>query len=122
MPSPNTFDVQYHMKRISKVFTSTHFVDYITTAAPGLKDILVLGKIWYLEQNRPGTGGEGFDTIIVDAPAAGHMLTFLSAPSGLQMPYASGPVRRQARMARRDARGPERGPAYTSSPSPRRCR
>ena len=29
-------EVQYHMKRISKVFTSTHFVDYITTAAPGL--------------------------------------------------------------------------------------
>ncbi len=47
-------DVQYHMKRISKVFTSTHFVDYITTAAPGLKDILVLGKIWYLEQGRRG--------------------------------------------------------------------
>ena len=88
--------VQYHMKRISKVFTSTHFVDYITTAAPGLKDILVLGKIWYLEQNRPGTGGEGFDTIIVDAPAAGHMLTFLSAPSGLADAIRVGPVRRQA--------------------------
>src|SRR5687767_3974989 len=34
-------DVQYHMKRISRVFTSSHFVDYITTAAPGLEDILV---------------------------------------------------------------------------------
>lgn len=88
--------VQYHMKRISKVFTSTHFVDYITTAAPGLKDILVLGKIWYLEQNRPGTGGQGFDTIIVDAPAAGHMLTFLSAPSGLADAVRVGPIRRQA--------------------------
>ena len=88
--------VQYHMKRISKVFMSTHFVDYITTAAPGLEDILVLGKIWYLEQNRPGTGGQGFDTIIVDAPAAGHMLTFLSAPSGLADAVRVGPVRRQA--------------------------
>ncbi|MGI8707633.1 MAG: ArsA family ATPase [Actinomycetota bacterium] len=88
--------VQYHMKRISKVFTSTHFVDYITTAAPGLKDILVLGKIWYLEQNREGTGGHGFDTIIVDAPAAGHMLTFLSAPSGLADAVRVGPIRRQA--------------------------
>jgi len=47
-------EVQYRMKRVSKVFTSTHFVDYITTAAPGLKDILVLGKIWYLEQGRQG--------------------------------------------------------------------
>jgi anion-transporting ArsA/GET3 family ATPase len=90
-------DVQYHMKRISKAFTSSHFVDYITTAAPGLKDILVLGKIWYLEQNRQDTKGEkNFDTIIVDAPAAGHMLTFLSAPMGLSDALRVGPVRRQS--------------------------
>ena len=85
-------DVQYHMKRFSRVFTTTHFVDYITTTAPGLKDILVLGKIWYLEQDR----GEQFDTIIVDAPAAGHMLTFLSAPMGLSDALRVGPVRKQS--------------------------
>jgi anion-transporting ArsA/GET3 family ATPase len=89
--------VQYHMRRISKVFTSTHFVDYITTAAPGLKDILVLGKIWYLEQNREGAGfRHAFDTIIVDAPAAGHMLQFLSAPTGLADAVRVGPIQRQA--------------------------
>jgi anion-transporting ArsA/GET3 family ATPase len=85
-------DVQYHMRRISRIFTSTQFVDYITTAAPGLKDILTLGKIWYLEQDR----GARFDTIVVDAPAAGHMLTFLSAPMGLSDALRVGPVRRQA--------------------------
>ena len=92
-------DVQYHMKRISKVFTSTHFVDYITAAAPGLKDILMLGKIWYLEQgrtSRPGPTPGGFDTIVVDAPAAGHMLTFLSAPMGLADAVRLGPVKRQS--------------------------
>ncbi len=88
-------DVQYHMKRVSKVFTNTHFVDYITTAAPGLKDILVLGKIWFLEQGRGG-GAQDFDTIVVDAPAAGHMLTFLSAPMGLSDALRVGPVRRQS--------------------------
>ena len=87
-------DVQYHMKRISRIFTSSHFVDYITTAAPGLKDILVLGKIWYLENGR-GTKHD-FDTIVVDAPAAGHMLTFLSAPMGLSDAVRVGPVRRQS--------------------------
>lgn len=86
--------VQYHMRRMGWVFTGTQFVDYITTAAPGLKDILTLGKIWYLEQGR-GTSHD-FDTIIVDAPAAGHMLTFLSAPMGLSDALRLGPVRRQA--------------------------
>ncbi len=88
-------DVQYHMKRVSKVFASTHFVDFITATAPGLKDILVLGKIWYLEQGRQ-SGDIEFDTIIVDAPAAGHMLTFLSAPMGLSDAVKVGPVQRQA--------------------------
>lgn len=89
-------NVQYHMKRVSKVFTSTHFVDYITTAAPGLKDILVLGSIWYLEQGRRGARDHHFDTIVLDAPGAGHMLTFLSAPMGLSDAIRVGPVRRQS--------------------------
>ena len=88
-------DVQYHMKRVARIFSSSHFVDYITATAPGLKDILVLGKVWYLEQGR-AAGGEKFDTIILDAPAAGHMLQFLSAPSGLSEAVRVGPVQRQA--------------------------
>ena len=87
-------EVQYHMKRISKVFTSSHFVDYVTTAAPGLEDILILGKIWFLEKGR--NTDHDFDTIIVDAPAAGHMLTFLSAPMGLSDAVRVGPIKRQS--------------------------
>jgi anion-transporting ArsA/GET3 family ATPase len=102
-------EVQYHMKRISKAFSSTHFVDYITTAAPGLKDILVLGKIWYLEQGRPSpSGAPYFDTIVVDAPAAGHMLTFLSAPMGLSDAIRVGPVRRQSEWLLEMVRDPKR--------------
>lgn len=99
-------DVQYHMKRIAKVFSSSHFVDYITATAPGLKDILVLGKIWYLEQGR--AEGARFDTIIVDAPAAGHMLQFLSAPHGLSDAVRVGPVRRQAEWLDQMLKDPSR--------------
>jgi anion-transporting ArsA/GET3 family ATPase len=100
--------VQYHMKRISKIFLSTHFVDFITGAAPGLKDILVLGKIWYLEQNKGAGPRHDFDTIIVDAPAAGHMLTFLSAPIGLSDAVRVGPVRRQSDWLIQMLRDPKR--------------
>lgn len=99
-------DVQYHMKRIARVFSSSHFVDYITATAPGLKDILVLGKIWYLEQGR--SEAAKFDTIIVDAPAAGHMLQFLSAPHGLSDAVKVGPVRRQAEWLDQMLRDPAR--------------
>ena len=100
--------VQYHMRRISKVFTSTHFVDFITTAAPGLKDILVLGKIWYLEQNRGGGTLHDFDTIVVDAPAAGHMRTFFSAPTGLADAVRVGPIRRQSEWLVQMLKDPKR--------------
>ena len=99
-------DVQYHMKRIAKVFSSTHFVDYITATAPGLKDILVLGKIWYLEQGR--TSNLNFDNIIVDAPAAGHMLQFLSAPTGLSEAVRVGPIQRQADWLKEMLQDPDR--------------
>ena len=103
---------QYHMKRISKVFLSSHFVDFITTAAPGLKDILVLGKVWYLEQNQGSGPRHGFDTIIVDAPASGHMLTFLSAPVGLSDAVRLGPVHRQADWLNSMLQDPKRTRAH----------
>jgi anion-transporting ArsA/GET3 family ATPase len=101
--------VQYRMKRFSKAFTSTHFVDYITTAAPGLKDILVLGKVWYLEQGRSAAGTKHeFDNIVVDAPAAGHMVNFLSAPTGLSDAVRVGPIRRQSDWLNDMLRDPKR--------------
>jgi anion-transporting ArsA/GET3 family ATPase len=102
-------EVQYHMKRVSKVLTHSHFVDYITTAAPGLKDILVLGKIWYLEQGRSARGAPPrFDTIILDAQAAGHVRSFLAAPTGLSDAVKLGPIRRQSDWLLKMLRDPRR--------------
>ncbi len=65
-------------------------MEVVVTAAPGIRDLLTLGKIRQLEQ-----AGDA-DLIIVDAPAAGHALTFLTAAAGLAASTASGPIREQA--------------------------
>ncbi len=78
------------LKRISKRLVQTGALDVIATAVPGMKDILVLGKVKSLEQARAA------DLIIVDAPAAGHALTFLTSARGLLDAVAVGPVRKQA--------------------------
>jgi anion-transporting ArsA/GET3 family ATPase len=102
-------EVQYHMRRVSKVLTHSHFVEYITTAAPGLKDILVLGKVWYLEQGRSARGAPPrFDTIILDAQAAGHVRSFLAAPAGLSDAVKVGPIRRQSDWLLKMLRDPRR--------------
>jgi anion-transporting ArsA/GET3 family ATPase len=65
-------------------------IDVIGTAAPGIDDLVVLGKIKQLE--RSGR----WELIVVDGPAAGHAITFLTAAPGLLDAVRGGPVRDQA--------------------------
>ena len=78
------------MKRISKRLVSSGALDVVATAIPGIRDILVLGKVKSLERENTA------DLILVDAPATGHAMTFLSSAQGLLDAARSGPVRTQA--------------------------
>jgi anion-transporting ArsA/GET3 family ATPase len=78
------------LRRLSKRLTNTGFLDVVATAAPGIKDILVLGKVKQLERE-----GDA-DFIVLDAPAAGHAVTFLQSARGLLDAVRVGPVRTQA--------------------------
>ena len=59
--------------RIAKRLATSGVIEVVGTAAPGIDDIVVLGKIKQLERS-----GD-WDTIVVDGPAAGHAITFLTA-------------------------------------------
>src|SRR5918911_371809 len=49
--------------------------------APGLPDLMLLGKIMVLEEERAGWGRQPkYDLIVLDAPATGHGLAFLRVP------------------------------------------
>jgi anion-transporting ArsA/GET3 family ATPase len=76
--------------RISRRLRSTGAIDVVSTAVPGMKDILVLGKVKALQ--RQGAA----DVIVVDGPAAGHAVTFLLSPKGLLDAVRVGPVLTQA--------------------------
>jgi len=78
------------LRRLSKRLASSGAIEVAATAAPGIKDILVLGKAKQLE--RSGT----FDLLLLDAPAAGHALTFLTSARGLLDAVNVGPIRAQA--------------------------
>ena len=53
---------------------------YLTAAAPGVTELVTMGKVWDLAQPQRRTGGARFDTVIMDAPATGHALALLRAP------------------------------------------
>ena len=82
--------VSHGMKRISKRLASSGALDVVATAVPGMKDILVLGKVKSIEESGVA------DLIIVDAPAAGHAVTFLLSARGLLDAVRVGPIRKQA--------------------------
>lgn len=79
------------LRRLSKRLVQTGAMDVVATAAPGIKDILVLGKVKALER-----AGDA-DLIVLDAPAAGHAITFLLAARALLDAVRVGPIQAQAR-------------------------
>ncbi len=82
---------QRGLNRISGRLVRSGTLDVVATAVPGMRDILLLGKVKQLEQ-----AASGPDLIVVDAPAAGHAITFLTSARGLQDAVRLGPVRQQA--------------------------
>ncbi len=84
------------LKRVSKRLAATGTLDVVATAVPGIKDILVLGKVKQIE-NQMAAGVAGApQCVVVDAPAAGHAVSFLSSAYGLMEAASVGPIRNQA--------------------------
>ena len=78
------------LRRVSKRLADTGVLDIVSTAAPGIEDILVLGKVKQLER-----GGDA-DLIVLDGPAAGHAISFLESASALLDAVNVGPIQAQA--------------------------
>ena len=76
--------------RVSKRLVQSGALDVVATAIPGIEQVLVLGKVKQVE--RAGT----FDLVLVDAPATGHAVSFLTSSGGLVNAARGGPLRAQA--------------------------
>ena len=76
--------------KVARRLAASGVIDVVSTAAPGIDDIVVLGRIKQLERS-----GD-WDLIVVDGPAAGHAVTMLTAAAGLRDAVRGGPVRAQA--------------------------
>jgi anion-transporting ArsA/GET3 family ATPase len=63
--------------------------DFVANAAPGVKEILVVGKLCYEVLERH------YDLVVVDAPASGHIVGQLAAPQAIGDLVQVGMVRDQ---------------------------
>ena len=78
------------LQRVAKRLSSTGVIDVVATAAPGIDDIIVLGKLKQLERS------DEYDLILVDGPAAGHAIPFLMSARSLLDTVRGGPIHTQA--------------------------
>ncbi len=89
---------------LSRVF------DFVSNAAPGVKEILTVGKIGYEARFGP------WDEIVVDAPASGHVVELLAAPTSLHELISSGPLVGQTAWLRELLAAPSTSVTVVSTP------
>jgi len=75
---------------LTKQLDRLGIVDLVASTAPGIDDLLVLGRIKQLVRE------DEHDVIIIDGPAAGHALDLLRAPRTLKRTIPGGPIAQQA--------------------------
>ena len=90
------------MGLLSRQLARSGIVELVATTAPGLDDLLVLGRIKAFEQEQRA------EVIIVDGPAAGHAIDLVQAPIQLKRAISTGPIGSQADEVLSMLKTPER--------------
>jgi anion-transporting ArsA/GET3 family ATPase len=93
---------------LSRLMTSSRIFVYLAAAAPGMRELLTIGKVWDLAQlHERRTGDRPYDLVILDAPATGHALGMLRTPRTFRDVARVGPISRQAGRIDEFLRSPE---------------
>jgi len=88
---------QLHVRPLVELMVRSRAFHAFAQAAPGLPEIITIGKIWTLAValRQDGDGPE-WDVIVVDCPATGHGLALLETAGKIRELAESGPIRDQA--------------------------
>ena len=85
------------VKRLLQSVFKSQLYQYFVAAAPGLKELMTIGKIWYeAERVDARSGARLWDHVILDAPATGHGLQYLRMPAAARDTFEVGLVHREA--------------------------
>ncbi|MFG1627812.1 ArsA-related P-loop ATPase [Kribbella sp. NPDC049227] len=88
-------DMYYHLGRAGKALDKVGAIDFVTTIAPGLRDVLLTGKV-YEATRRKSHGRLAYDAVVLDAPPTGRIARFLNVNHEVADLAKVGPVRNQA--------------------------
>jgi len=87
----------YRLGRAGKALDRFGVIDFATTVAPGVRDVLLTGKVYEAaHRNRRSKNAREYDAIVLDAPPTGRIAQFLNVNSELAGLAKVGPIRSQA--------------------------
>lgn len=86
----------YNLRRAGGVLRRMGAVEFVTTIAPGLRDVLLTGKAVELVRRRDKQHARAYDAIVLDAPPTGRITRFLNVNTEIAGVAKVGPIRNQA--------------------------
>ncbi|MCV2491044.1 AAA family ATPase [Geodermatophilus sp. YIM 151500] len=88
-------DMFYNLRRAGRALRKMGAIDFATAIAPGLRDVLLTGKIKEAVTRRE-KGRPVYDAVVVDAPPTGRITRFLGVTAEMAQLARSGPIRTQS--------------------------
>src|SRR4051794_12388557 len=94
--------LQVRPRAMGELVASSRMFQSFAAAAPGLAELVTIGKIWELAQPKRRTrGASHYDLVIVDAPATGHGVAMIRTPKQFADIARVGPIAHQGRTIHR---------------------
>jgi anion-transporting ArsA/GET3 family ATPase len=98
---------RYGFAPLARLLSWARLTNFVTAAAPGLGDILLVGKVWEAVTRRSGPR-RVYDLVVLDAPPTGRVIPFLRTPETVAELARVGPIRHQADRVKELLDNPER--------------
>ena len=88
-------DMFYNLRRAGRALRKMGAIDFATAIAPGLRDVLLTGKVKEAVTRRHD-GRPVYDAVVVDAPPTGRITRFLGVTAEMSQLARSGPIKTQS--------------------------
>lgn len=102
-------DMFYSLRRGGQLLRRLGAIDFATTIAPGLRDVLLTGKLKEAVDRRTGPNKSGervYDAVVLDAPPTGRITRFLDVTAEVGTLARVGPIKAQADSVQRVLHSP----------------
>jgi anion-transporting ArsA/GET3 family ATPase len=97
----------YNLRRAGKALTRFGVIDFVTTIAPGLRDVILTGKTGEAVRRKHKDGSPVYDAVVMDAPPTGRITRFLNVNTEVSGLAKVGPIRNHADTVMKVIRSPE---------------